>query len=380
MDSHVDNASRRTFWILAWLGLAIRLAYVYGTRDQGAHPDLFSFSPTLLPLTHPFDTSPREPVFVWWLWLLGKTGIHSVAAIRAAGTIWFVPSVWLLFRLARRWGGPVSAWIAIALFAFLPAQIQGDSIGLRHLLETTGLLVLLLFISEPPDQNGGFFRAAGSLAFLTLTRLTFATSGGLLLAWAALRTKRWVPLLAGIPAVILLLFHFHNNQVRHGDPLYSVNLHSYWFSNLEFIGRPGFPATDAERIKNTYKKSLTYRQWAFEYHTPAQYMKGTFVGFSRFFWDFFSKVYFRTGLPTLVTGIMLLWYLISWGFFLWLPAGKKVALWILFLVFPFGFIGHVFWAGRFFLPFTPLVLILMGQWIEGLGSLLQKLIGKRGTG
>jgi hypothetical protein len=361
MFSDLDPRSRWILLGLAAAGLSLRLGYVFLTREQAAHPDLFSFAPDALPFTHPFDTSPREPVFVWWLWLLGRLGLDSVAEIRAAGTLWFPPSLFLLFQLGRRLAGSPAAWTAAILFTFLPGQIQGDAVGLRHLLESAGLLLFLNALAFSPSLTPGFARAAGSFALITLTRLTYATSGALLLGWASLRSRRWKPLLAGIPAAILVLVHFANNRARFGDPLHSINLHTYWFANLENVGRPGFHPTEADRRKDVFRKSLTYRQWAFEAHTLPQYAGGTLVGYGRFLWDFPSKVYFRVGLPRAATGILLLWFFFSLGQALWTPRGRTLLIWTALLVFPYGFVGHVFWAGRFFLPFAPLALILMGR-------------------
>lgn len=353
------------------LGFLARVAWVVHDRAAAPHPDLMSFHPSQLPFTHPFDTSPREPFYVWWLWILGAVGADSTAAIRLLGTLWFLPNAFLLFQLVRRHWDDRTAWGALGLFAVLPGQIVSDGLGLRHLMETAGVLLFLtaLRTDSTLGTRRSWFKAAGALAALVLTRVTYAATGGVFLTGAALKNRRWRPFFAGLPAALLLCFHLANNQRRNGDALYSVNLHSYWYANLEFVGRPGFHATDAERQRDVYRKSLTYRQWAFGAHTPAQYLAGTVQGYGRIFWTFFSQVYYRVGLPAVVTGALLALHL--WGMLGALGgAPGRIALAALILLsFPYAFVGHVFWAGRFFVPFAP---VALGLLVAGTLDLLRR--------
>ncbi|HNI57192.1 MAG TPA: glycosyltransferase family 39 protein [Elusimicrobiota bacterium] len=343
------------------LGFLARVAWVVHDRAAAPHPDLMSFHPSQLPFTHPFDTSPREPFYVWWLWILGALGADSTAAIRLLGTLWFLPNAFLLFQLVRRHWDDRTAWGALGLFAVLPGQIVSDGLGLRHLMETAGVLLFLtaLRTESSLESRRTWLQAAGAFAALVLTRVTYAVPGGIFLTAAAFKNRRWRPILAGLPAALLLCFHLANNQRRNGDALYSINLHSYWYANLEFVGRPGFPATEAERQRDVYRPSLNFRRWAFEAHTPAQYLAGTIQGYGRIAWTFFAQVYYRVGLPALLTGALLALHL--WGLLGALggtPGRVALAAWVL-LNFPYAFVGHVFWAGRFFVPFAPLALGLL---------------------
>lgn len=351
------------------LGFLARAAWVIHDRTAPAHPDLLSFHPDHLPLTHPFDTSPREPLFVWWLWSLQSLGIKSVFAIRLEGILWFLPNAFLMFHLIRRHWNERIAWGALTLFAFLPGQIMADGVGLRHLLETTGVLLFLSGLSNDSGLSTGksFGQAAIGFAGLVLTRITYAGAGGALLVLSAVRGRRWRPLLAGLPAAFLLFFHLANNHRRYGDALYSVNRHSYWFANREFVGRPGYPATEEERQINNYQKTATYRQWAFKEHSPKEFMRDTGIGYVRAAWTFYSWVYFRIGLPGWMTIFLLALHLWGGVFGLTGPAGRVViALWVVF-IYPFAFPSHVYWVGRFFVPFTPLTLGLLASGLDHLG-------------
>jgi hypothetical protein len=358
------------FWGLVLVGIALRLGFVFSSWDAVHHPDLYSFHPRHLSFQHPFDTAPREPLFVWWLWLLSKLGLDFTGAIRAVTSLWFIPNILLLFSFARPLAGLGPALGAAALYALVPAQIQSDTLGLRHLIETAGLLFLSRTLVRAPGLSfrRAFALTAAALAMLVLTRLTYASSGGLLIILAAWRARKPGLILAGIPAALLLSLHMLNNQKHFQDPFYVVNQHSYWCANYEYLGRPGFPATHAEREKDVYRKSLNYRQWVAA-HTPAEFVRDTLIGYRRFIYDFFESVYFRLNLPRAATAALLILHF--WGLIWGLAAGRMrlMALSLVIWIYPFAFAGHVFWAGRFFVPFTPFTLLLLSA---ATASLLKK--------
>lgn len=288
--------------------------------------------------------------------------------------MWFLPNLFLLAALARkRLSAPIALGVG-AVYAFLPAQVVSDGLGLRHLIETTGTMALLWTLDQFPTlkTKGSWWMASASQAVLTLTRVSFLVSGAGLLLLGALRARSLRPMWAVLPALVLVLFHFQNNQRKSGDPLRSVNLHAYWYANLEFVGHPGFHATEEERQRDTYRPSLSYRQWAYEWHTPMEFVKETVKGYGKFFWTFFNTVYFRANLP----GFLRITFMILWlGALLW--ALGHSTLWpalgaLLVLIYPYAFVGHIFWAGRFFVPYAPIALILMGYLIAGVYSRLQK--------
>ena len=92
-------------------------------------------------------------------------------------------------------------------------------------------------------------------------------------------------------------------------------------------------------------------------------------GYGRIFWTFFSQVYYRVGLPAVVTGALLALHL--WGMLGALGgAPGRIALAALILLsFPYAFVGHVFWAGRFFVPFAP---VALGLLVAGTLDLLRR--------
>lgn len=351
--SGAEGRDRRLAAGLALAALAVRLGYVFWTRGAAPHPDLGSFLPSSLPFSHPFDTSPREPLFVWWLWLLGKLGAGSVTGIRLAGCLWSVPALLLLRELAAPFLGRRWALAACALYAFLPAQVQSDALGLRHVIETPA--VLLLCLAAWRDGRNPR-RAAAALALLALTRVSYAFSGTLVLAAQAIRARSARPLLA-LLALLPLLPHFADNKARHGEYLYSVTLHGRYIANMENLGRPGFPATVEEWQKDPYAERLTARQWLFENHTSYELARDSLLGLLNGVWNFYFKVYYSLGLPLRVEIVLLGLYLLGLGVAALTPGQRLPPLWLLLLTLPYAFTSHVFWAGRFFMPFAPLGLM-----------------------
>jgi hypothetical protein len=170
--------------------------------------------------------------------------------------------------------------------------------------------------------------------------------------------------------MILLAFHFRANARRFGDPLHTINIHSYWFANAEFIGRPGFPSSHEEWQRDPHRKSITYREWMFREHTPLEIVGAHLVGYSRLFWYSPAKTYFPDSFGP-----------IRWVFLAALPWGlvmslrsaalRPVLIFLLMYGWPYAFPGHVHWAGRFFAPASFLFLLLIVAAWNALGGWLR---------
>jgi hypothetical protein len=359
----VDSRTRSAWlWGLAAAGLALRLAAVHAGRADAPHADFASFAGPALSLSHPYDTSFREPAFVWWLWLLGRLGVVAHAWVRAAGCLWFLPTFFLTADAARRVSDGRGAFVAAALYAFLPSQIHADALALRHGMEAfgVGLLVHSLLRSPALDAPGPWRRAAFAAALLGLTRVNHAAAAGLLLAGVSARARCWKPLLALLPMALLMLPHFENNRRKFGDPFQSVNMHSHWFQNLENIGKPGFPATFEDWQKDSFHKTDSFLIWRFE-KGAGSLAKDLAAGTWSCLTVFYRSVYFAENLPAAAPWVLMFFY--GLGFVAALtgfagPPGRLVCGALLAFSLPYALVMHVFWAGRFFVPLTPLVLSL----------------------
>jgi hypothetical protein len=358
-------------WALAAAGMAVRWAHVFVTRAEPPHTDFASFANPALTMAHPYDTSFREPAFVWWLRLLGGLGVHSHPWVRAFTALWFVPVFFMAAEIADRSAGGKVSLAAAVLYAFLPAQVHADGLALRHGLEAFGVALLVRTLLRSPDlkDRGPWARAAGAAALLTLTRINFLASAALLLGWRALRGRSLRPLAALLPAVLLLLPHLWNNHRRFGDAFYSVNYHSYWFGNLEDIGKPGGPASYEDWHKDPYRKSRNFLDWRFKGRPLLSLARDLAVGLPRSLAVFYREVYFEEDLPASATWALLGLYALGFAAALRDPAGRTVTEALIAFSLPYALVIHVFWAGRFFVPFTPLVLALTALGAASIGRL-----------
>lgn len=348
-------------WLLAAAGFVTRVLYILWTQDAPAHPDMGSFLEPARALTHPFATATREPFFVWWLWALKTLGLTSITAIRIATALWFIPAILLFYPLAERFLGTRAAWAAVGLYTFLPSQIQSDTFGMRQTMEGVGVLWMLRVALGAASQSRfkDWLTVSWVAAALILTRITFAVSCAILMAVAAVRLKSFKPMATLLLGLVLSLFHFQHLKQTYGDSFYSLHQHTYWLSNLEFMGHPGFPASFQEWQKDPYRPGLTFWDWAFKRHTLPEFITESGVGLFHGLWTFFEKIYFSLGLPKMAQWILAGLY--GLGLFLSiLRRENRILLLCLFcFVLPFSFVGHVFWTGRFFVPFSPLALILL---------------------
>ncbi len=355
-------------------GFVLRLFYIDTFRAQPFPPDV-PWS-VMLAMRGAFDTVPKEPLFVWWLKALHTGGAEGFLTVRTWTVLWYVPTALALWWGARR---PLGRWalVALALHASLPAQIAADANGERHVLETFFTVVLWGVLRAGPSAPAGRGALAGSAAVMAmaLTRLNLGAAG--LLAWATrLRGRRDFHGFAGaaILATLAVLPHFAANRKKTGDPFYSVNLHAYWFANKEFIGRPGFAATPEEWQRDAYRPSLTYRQWAFEAHTPAAYVKETLAGYPRIFRSEIRGLLLGLKIPRAIRGGLTMLLIVGLLGGLAMSGFRSTVVLGLALLFPFAFVSHVHMAPRFFAPVYPLIAVLIA-----LGARLLVDAGRRWT-
>jgi hypothetical protein len=84
MDLSITSPKGRLFWTTLLViagGFFFRLWYLSWSPYES--PDTGVFLQLSRTMTHPFDTSPREPVFVWWMGLLDRWELSSFKPTQA---------------------------------------------------------------------------------------------------------------------------------------------------------------------------------------------------------------------------------------------------------------------------------------------------------
>ncbi|MBI3988609.1 MAG: glycosyltransferase family 39 protein [candidate division NC10 bacterium] len=231
--------------------------------------------------------SIREPFFLLvtkaFFLFFGPSDTH----LRFISFFLSLVTILLSYRLARDlFGEGLGLLAALAMALNVPLMIESGR-GLRLELE---MVLLLLFCHVGFVKQGmkpiSRFLLLGLLGgLIVLTRSSYLPGLALLMGASAVTHERRLKRIAlmGSLSVLLMVLLLAPHQFmiynRHGDLFWDTNLHTRWYANLEFGGKPGFPSRE-ELEKNAYAgPKLTYAQYLFTLHTPAEAMIGTLRGF-----------------------------------------------------------------------------------------------------
>lgn len=315
----------------------------------------------------------REPLWPWVL-RVTKLGLpDSSAAMQFFSMILSLVPVVLTWLLARRWMHPLGALLAAGVLAVnrewgdLAAAVLREDLALALLL---GVGLLHGHMPESPKLQGAAAGLlTGALAMLRLGYLPFALMGLLWIGWRA----RWRWETWGIALGIFLLPllpHLVVNHRLHGDALYSVNVHTVFYANREFAGKPGWPSREEVRADpyaggpvslGTYVRELGFAA------PVTRVAQGMMFGAGR---DFTRGVLFPGAkwwlLPLLPGFLWLLWDRRALPFALWTGSFALPA--------AFVWIAGVDW--RFWTPVAPMVAML---WGAGITEPIRWIAARRGA-
>ncbi len=251
----------------------------------------------------------REPFFLLVakgsFLVFGESDTHLRFVSLAASLL----AIALAWRLGRRLLSPRWGWLPAAGLACSVPLIVESGRGLRLEVE---MVLLLLFVDVAftrTSLRGGLRAAcAGVLGgLLVLTRSSHLPGLVLLTAlavrgWGAGRQRLLLGGLAVAVTAGLYLPHAAALARLHGDPFYDQATHSRWFANMEFAGQRGFPSKE-EVARNAYAgPRITFPEYLFALHTPAEVAVGYLRGFAKMLFHmelvgYTAAVERRLGLP-----------------------------------------------------------------------------------
>lgn len=173
------------------------------------HPQVPVFGP-------PWDVPFEFPLFQAAGAMLMNLGLAPDVAMRATGLACFLLTGWLLYRLALRLAGSLTATVALGAFLFSPFGILwGRTSMIEYLATAGGLGFLLAGMAWRDGRRSGFWLAmlAGSIA--TLVKVT---SGGVFLlpllvyrgAWRDWRSYG----LIGVPVALSIAWTEYADAVK----------------------------------------------------------------------------------------------------------------------------------------------------------------------
>jgi len=240
-----------------------------------------------------FDTATdrppwvREPLFIWILKLGFLVLPETAEGLRMISLIISLISIFAIYHFGKKHFGIFSAIGASFLVATIQPLINFGVLGLRFDLF---ILVIILFLSSVIQTNKTFKQSflTGVLAGLNmLVRITALVYILPLTIFFAIK-NRWKLshlLISLILPLILVSPHLIFNYKFQGskDILFSSNIHTRFYRNIEFAGKQGFPSAE-EVKKNPYlgPQTSTFK-YLFLEHSPSQVIYGFFRGGVRIF-------------------------------------------------------------------------------------------------
>jgi hypothetical protein len=280
--------------ILAWGG-SLRLEQLVQVSGLPLEPDADYFRYLADAMRSPYDTTWREPLWVWivkGLTWLGGTSTLSLRLLTVALSLFVVYSAYKLFSDYTR--QPIVGLLAALLLSLNPYLARMSVRGMREEVYTILILWLVYFVFVRHTGLSKAWRAAGlalTSAGILLVRMhgwVFVMPLLLVGSWKnALETgwRRWLQLAAALAFVVLAVAPHALTMYRtYGDPFYSMTLPAIWSRNYEFVvirhvGCTGCP-TLKEFSENSFAgSSLSIREYIWDMHTVQEIADGLTQGY-----------------------------------------------------------------------------------------------------
>jgi hypothetical protein len=224
----------------------------------------------------------REPlwpiVFYVPVHLLGG---NAWIGIRALGVAGFVFMVIVFQALVRNLFGRTWSIVAALVVAVSPFMVFQATRGLREETSAALLLLLCLGLVQPRLSSRRFILLFGLTAVTGLLRAdVMDVMLGALALSLLVRRPSPVVWLAG-PAIVVAAIapEYVADYLETGDPFFHTNVLARFFRNIEFAGQPGFITVQQMKIDAFGGSPVTWTQYIFGMHSPAELMKRAVIAF-----------------------------------------------------------------------------------------------------
>ncbi len=285
------NTSGRATGVLACAGILsvaawLRWSWVCLLQYQSIPSDAIHYLDLAKRMTWPYETQPREPLFMWVVWLQATLTAWGPLSMRVTTFLLSLAEGAALFALSRRFMPLFPAAVVMLLFALNPLLGNSAALGLREELFPLAIMVFLLGLdglrTNPASRLSCGMATAGAVAAV-LTRINALAIVVPLFAIQAWRVRlAWKPaVMAAATFAVLVLPHFVTNAVRTGDPVVSSTIVAHFYRNIEFADKPGFP-TRAELETNSFAGApVSMGTYLFGLHTVGEVAAATASGIWR---------------------------------------------------------------------------------------------------
>jgi hypothetical protein len=364
--------------VIAWL----RWSWVCALQYQPIPADAIHYLDIARRMPWPYATQPREPLFMWLVWLHSTATAWGPLSMRTLTFLLSLAEGATLFALSRRFMPLFPATVVVLLYAFNPFLANSAALGLREELFPLAIMVFLLGLNLMATSPRGRFAlglaVVGAIASV-LTRFNALAVVVPLFAFQSWRIHLgWKKTIwSAVVFLSLVLPLFITSAVRSGDPMISSSIVAHYYRNAEFVGKPGYP-TQAQLNKDAFAgPPISMGEYLFGLHKTSEVFSATGLGAwrmivgkpvaeellrtdSRVRADSFGNLTLPESRPWRDRAVFILYIL--GGILCW----RRPGLWmvpatIIGLVLPLGFLaGKGLLVTRLMVNPVPLMLILAG--------------------
>jgi hypothetical protein len=229
-------------------------------------------------MRHPWDTSVREPLWIWVIRINEWLGLDPSLRTRLFS---FGASLLLLvaaYVLARRYLSSVpTGLLTLALLTVHPYLVASSSTGLRTELQAAVLVATAFFALVPMAERRRVIGYSITAVVGVLTYLGALLPAVAMLGWAWWKHRMHLRSVAIILTLIMLFLApvMAHNWIEFRDPLYSTNTFAaVWYRNYEYLqvkqtSCEGCP-THEEWLMGQPGARIDMREYVFGMHAPRE--------------------------------------------------------------------------------------------------------------
>ncbi|MBP7654370.1 glycosyltransferase family 39 protein, partial [Candidatus Dependentiae bacterium] len=245
-----------------------------------------------------FDTAAERPPYIrepFYIWIL-KCGFlffpKTPEALRIIALIISLISIYSTFLFGKKYLGYLTG---LGTSAYMSVSESFINAGVQGLREDLYLCILILFLYQliKKEKKMSFGITIGiSAGLLMLVRITaFSFIIPLIFIFSVIH--RWKPINIVISLIVpftMVIPHliFNYNFMDSKDILYSGNIHTSFYRNYEFAGKPGFITREEFKTDPYHGGNISAFKYLFFEHSPVQIISGFTKGTIRIYLTSFT--------------------------------------------------------------------------------------------
>ncbi len=278
------------FWLIM-LGALVKRAQMLATwATRPLDPDAQVYRATIDAMKNPYDTSQREPGWLWlgrgWFRILGSSDVN----LRLLSMILALCVIVATFYFVRDLTSSAALALAtIAILAFHNDLAFQSIRGLRLEAQTLGIVLCAYFAFVPGIRTRRrIVGLALTATAATLVNLSSALLVVMLTGYAVWRYRLGLRRALLVPATMLVLLvpHFAYEKQHFGDPFWSSNIAAIFYRNYEFsilykTGCDGCATAEEFQTNSLSGKRTTWLGYIFDYHPIRTVAERTTRGYAK---------------------------------------------------------------------------------------------------